>query len=53
MARTDIAIDMTREMARHVDAGSSSDEIDAAMLNALPTATAQTCSGHCRSASSK
>ena len=37
---TDIAVDMAREMARHVDAGSSSDEIDAAMLKAFPTATA-------------
>jgi uncharacterized protein (DUF433 family) len=37
---TDIAVDMGREMARHVDAGSSSDEIDAAMLKAFPTATA-------------
>ena len=37
---TDIAVDMAREMARHVDAGSSSDEIEAAMLKAFPTATA-------------
>ena len=37
---TDIAVDMAREMARHVDAASSLDEIDTAMLKAFPTATA-------------
>ena len=40
MARTDIAIDMVREMARHVDAGSSADEIAATIRKAFPTATA-------------
>lgn len=37
-SRTDIAIEMAREIARHVDAGSSSDEI--AATKALSSANA-------------
>ena len=37
---TNIAVEMAREMARCIDAGSSSDEVNAAMLKAFPTAIA-------------